>query len=105
MIKLNKDSSCLRSIMPVLALMVILMLAASDANAATTGGVFQAAYNTLVGWVEGFGGKVFAVLAFFVGLGVAAWTKSLLPPLLGIGIAFLVAFGIPIIEGVATATI
>jgi len=76
-----------------------------EAHAATTGTVFQLAYTTLVGWVQGYGGKVFAVLAFFVGLGVAAWTKSLLPPLLGIGIAFLVAFGVPIIEGVATATI
>ncbi len=91
----------------LLTVMVVatLLLTMPDAHAATTGTVFQLAYNTLVGWVQGYGGKVFAVLAFFVGLGVAAWTKSLLPPLLGIGIAFLVAFGIPIIEGVATATI
>ncbi len=82
-----------------------ILMTMPDAHAATTGSVFQLAYTTLVGWVQGYGGKVFAVLAFFVGLGVAAWTKSLLPPLLGIGIAFLVAYGIPIIEGVATATI
>jgi len=76
-----------------------------EATAGTTGVVFQTAFNTLTGWVTGYGGKIFAVLAFFIGLGVAAWTKSLLPPLLGIGIAFLVAYGVTIINGVATATI
>jgi len=82
-----------------------ILMTMPDAHAGTTGTVFQLAYTTLTGWVQGYGGKVFAVLAFFIGLGVAAWTKSLLPPLLGIGIAFLVAFGVPIIDGVATATI
>jgi len=91
--------------LPMLAMALLLMLAAGDAWAGTTGTVFQAAYTTLTDWVNGYGGKIFAVLSFFIGLGVAAWTKSLLPPLLGIGIAFLVAYGVAIIQGVATATI
>jgi len=86
-------------------LMVATLCFAMEASAGTTGLVFQTAFNTLTGWVTGYGGKIFAVLAFFIGLGVAAWTKSLLPPLLGIGIAFLVAYGVTIINGVATATI
>ena len=69
----------------MLGMALLAMLAAPDAWAGTTGTVFQAAYTTLTGWVEGYGGKIFAVLSFFIGLGVAAWTKSLLPPLLGIG--------------------
>jgi len=92
-------------IWPMLGMALLAMLAAPDAWAGTTGTVFQAAYTTLTGWVEGYGGKIFAVLSFFIGLGVAAWTKSLLPPLLGIGIAFLVAYGVAIIQGVATATV
>jgi len=89
----------------LLTCVAVIMLTTPDAHAATTGAVFQAAYNTLTGWLQGFGGKVFAVLAAFIGLGVAAWTKSLLPPLIGVGIAFMAAFVVPIIEGVATATI
>ncbi len=95
----------MQKMLPMMGLALVLMLAAGDAWAGTTGTVFQTAYTTLTGWVQGFGGKIFAVLSFFIGLGVAAWTKSLLPPLLGIGIAFLVAYGVAIIEGVATATI
>ncbi|MDX8401649.1 MAG: hypothetical protein R8K47_03355 [Mariprofundaceae bacterium] len=95
----------MQKMLPMMGLGLAIMLAAGDAWAGTTGLVFQTAYNTLVGWVQGYGGKIFAVLSFFIGLGVAAWTKSLLPPLLGIGIAFLVAYGVAIIQGVATATI
>jgi len=88
------------------AMLVIATLClAVEASAGTQGAVFRSAYTTLTGWVTGYGGKIFAVLAFFIGLGVAAWTKSLLPPLIGIGIAFLVAYGVTIINGVATATI
>jgi conjugal transfer pilus assembly protein TraA len=96
----------MQKMLPMMGMMaVMLIVTTTEAWAGTTGLVFQTAYNTLVGWVQGYGGKIFAVLSFFIGLGVAAWTKSLLPPLLGIGIAFLVAYGVAIIQGVATATI
>lgn len=95
----------MQKMLPMMGLGLVFMLAAGDVWAGTSGVVFAQAYNTLVGWVNGYGGKIFAVLSFFIGLGVAAWTKSLLPPLLGIGIAFLVAYGVAIIQGVATATI
>lgn len=91
--------------MLLLGFAAVLLLAAADAWAGTTGAIFKAGYDTLVGWATGYGGKIFAVMAFFIGLGIAAWTKSLMPPLLGIGVAFLVAYGVAIIEGIATATI
>ncbi len=99
---IGKTSKALMIIAPAV---VVALFMIPDAHAATTGPVFQSAYTTLVGWLQGYAGKVFAVLSALIGLGIAAWTKSLLPPLLGIGIAFLVAFIVPIIEGVATATI
>ncbi|RMF24965.1 MAG: hypothetical protein D6760_02230 [Deltaproteobacteria bacterium] len=78
---------------------------AMEAHAGVTGAVFLNAYNTIKNWTTGYGGKVFAVLAFFLGLGVGVMQRSLMPPLLGFGVAFLVAYGVTIIEGIATATI
>jgi len=103
---MTKNSGMIKNnLIPIGLGLVAIMSMAIEAQAGTTGLVFQTAYSTLTGWLTGYGGKIFAVLAFFIGLGVAAWTKSLLPPLLGIGIAFLVAYGVTIINGVATATI
>ena len=44
-------------------------------------------------------------MKLFIGLFIAAVTKSLMYPLLAIAIAFFMAYGVAIINGVATAVI
>jgi len=92
-------------VLPGLMALSAVMLVGNEVVAGTTGTEFQAAYNWLVGALEGYGGKIAAVLALFVGLFIAVWTKSLMPPLIGLGIAFFIAYGVALINGIATAVI
>ncbi len=84
---------------------IILLFFSSSADAGTTGVVFKPAYDWIVGSLQGYGGKIAAVLMLFVGLFIAALTKSLMYPLLAIAIAFFIAYGVAIINGIATAVI
>ena len=84
---------------------IVFLFFGSPASAGTTGLEFKPAYDWIVGALQGYGGKIAAVLMLFIGLFIAAVTKSLLYPMLAIALAFFMAYGVAIINGVATAVI
>lgn len=90
----------------ILASLTLFFLAAAvNATAGTTGTEFTTIYDKLKDWSTGYLGKTFALASFLVGLGYGAFKGSLIPAIGGIGIALMSAYGVPVIEGIATATL
>ena len=83
----------------------LLSLFAADAIAGTTGVEFKAAYDWVVGGLQGYGGKLAAVIMALIGVFIAAITKSLIAPLGALGLAFIIAYIVNMINGIATAII
>ena len=101
----QKDKIKITAVAVMAITVIIFLFFGNNASAGTTGLAFKPAYDWLVGSFQGYGGKFAAVLMFFIGLFVAAVTKNLMYPLLGIALAFLIAYGVTLINGIATAVI
>ncbi|RWR30552.1 pili assembly chaperone [Sinirhodobacter populi] len=75
------------------------------AHAGTSGTEFQEAYELILGWLNGYMGKLIALAFFATGLFMGVARQNLL----ACGIAIAVAFGIVIVpgvlDGVMTATL
>lgn len=83
----------------------IVMYGAANANAGTTGTEFLPVYDKIKDLAEGYLGKAFAAAAFLIGLGAGAFKGSPMPAIGGFGIAAFTTYGIPVLEGLATATL
>lgn len=86
-----------------------LMLSASMAMAATTGGgntgtEFQGLYNMVLGWVTGYFGRALAIGAFLIGCIVGIMGKPIMA-LVGIAFAIILTVGPGIIDGMFSALI
>jgi len=87
------------------ALLVGLMTAAATASASTEGTEFQALYDMLVGWSEGYLGKALAIAAFLTGAIVGFAKSTAMPALVGVVFAVVFSIGPGIISGMMTAVI
>lgn len=87
-------------------LMLVLCIASATAFAGTDGDTeFQEIYDILRGWLEGTLGKVLAVSAFGVGMGVGIVKQSLMALAIGIGFAAVLAYAPRIIDAIFTFAI
>jgi conjugal transfer pilus assembly protein TraA len=101
-----RSLSILRSPMTVkFPLAISALVATSVAVAGTTGTEFQAMYNLLLGWAEGFLGKAMAIAAFLFGAGFGVAKQTILPAVLGVVFALVFAIGPGVINGMLTALV
>lgn len=78
--------------------------AGSAAYAGSTGAEFQQIYELFLGWATGFLGKAMAIAAFLLGAGIGVAKQTVLPAILGIVFAVVLAFGPGIINGIVVGT-
>lgn len=82
-----------------------LLLLATNALAATTGTEFQPLFTWMLGEIQGYGGKVIALMAFIIGVMGAAIKGQPMIAGIGIAIAIFIVYVPTIITGLLTATI
>jgi conjugal transfer pilus assembly protein TraA len=87
-----------------LLLLVVILLVPVLSHAGTADPEFQPLLQKLLDWVGGYLGKSLAIGALIVGLGIALAQQTLMPALVGLGVALIAAFGPQIITGLVTAT-
>ena len=85
--------------------LLALALVAPAAFAGTSGTEFQALYNLVSGWSQGYLGRTIAVGAFIVGAIVGFAKSTAMPALIGIIFAILFSVGPGIINGIASAVV
>lgn len=66
------------------ALATVIMLAASQ-TFATTGGEFQTIHDTLVGWIQGYLGRIIVLVLIGVGIVAGIARQSIMAFAVGIG--------------------
>lgn len=79
-------------------LIVLLLVVSATASAGTDGAEFQEIYDKIRNWLEGTLGKVLAVSAFGVGMGIGIVKQSLMALAIGIGFAAVLAYAPKIID-------
>lgn len=72
---------------------------------ATSGPEFQALYDMLVGWAEGYLGMALAVAAFITGAAIGFAKSTAMPALVGVVFAIVFSIGPGIITGMFGAVI
>ena len=77
----------------------------STAGGGVTGTEFQALFDMLVGWAEGYLGKALAIAAFVVGALIGFAKSTAMPALVGIVFAIVFGLGPTIINGMFAAVI
>ena len=82
-----------------------LALAATHAEAATTGTEFQSLFTWLLGEVQGYGGQSIAIAAVGIGAILSIAKVNPIPILGGIGFAVFLEYVPTIITGILSATI
>ena len=82
-----------------------LMVAANYAMAAKTGEEFKGLADMLKGWSEGYLGMAFGLAAFVLGLAVGLVKQTIMPAIVGIGVALAATLGPGIIMSMFTAVI
>lgn len=80
----------------------LLALVAGAASAGTGGTEFDTMYDMVVDWTEGTLGKLLAVTAFLIGMGMGVIRQSILAVVLGIAFALTLAYAPAIIDAVFT---
>lgn len=86
----------------LVVLAATLAMVSTSAMAGTTGTEFQALYNLMLGWAQGFLGKTIAISAFILGLGMGIAKSSPIPALTGVVFAMFVVYIPNVISGVVT---
>jgi conjugal transfer pilus assembly protein TraA len=95
---MNYRTAASKSALPLIAMAML-----STAAVAGTGGVeFDAMYDMIRGWTEGTLGKLLAVAAFLIGMGMGIVKQSIIAIVLGIGFALALAYAPGIIDAVFT---
>ncbi len=77
----------------------------SVASAGVTGPEFQALYDLILGWAQGYLGKALAIAAFLFGAIVGVAKSTATPALIGIVFAIVFSIGPGVITGMMTAVI
>lgn len=88
-----------------LGLVAALSLSSSLAMASTASTEFNALATRLENWSEGSLGLALAIAAFIIGLAVGLMKQTILPALVGIGVALAATLGPDIIRSMFTAVI
>lgn len=79
---------------------LLMGLVAGAASAGTGGTEFDTMYQMVVDWTEGTLGKLLAVTAFLIGMGMGVIKQSILAVVLGIAFALTLAYAPAIIDAV-----
>lgn len=87
------------------ALFCALMLLTSAVFAGTEGEEFQTTYELLVGWMEGYLGRIIAITLLIVGLAMGAVKQSVIAAVPAIAAALILSVGPTIIGAIVGATI
>jgi hypothetical protein len=96
----------LRRSVPVLiqaAPLVLMLVGVADAS--STGTEFQATYDKVAGWGQGYGGKTIVAIGATIGLAFGAVAMNLLKASHGIGLAVVGSLVWPLIDSFYSATI
>jgi|KBSMisStandDraft_5_1062788.scaffolds.fasta_scaffold922292_2 conjugal transfer pilus assembly protein TraA len=83
-------------------LVATLMVVASTASAGAGGTTFDTIYTTVRGWAEGTLGKLLAVSAFLIGMGIGIVRQSVLAIVLGLAFAVSLAYAPAVIDSIFT---
>jgi conjugal transfer pilus assembly protein TraA len=82
-----------------------LVLVASTSALAGTDTTFDAIYQQIRGWAEGSLGKLMAVSAFLIGMGIGLVRQSAIAVVVGLTFALIFAFGPSIIDSIVTLAV
>lgn len=80
----------------------LLVAVASTSALAGTDTTFDTVYAEIRGWAEGSLGKLLAVSAFLIGMGIGLVRQSAMAVVLGLAFALIFAFGPGIIDNIVT---
>lgn len=94
---MNLNKTLKNSLSPLL-----LAVVASSAALAGTDATFDPIYDQIRGWAEGSLGKLLAVSAFLIGMGIGLVRQSAMAVVLGLTFALIFAFGPTIIDSIVT---
>jgi conjugal transfer pilus assembly protein TraA len=83
-------------------LLATLMVLGGTAFAGTGGTTFDTIYTTVRGWAEGTLGKLLAVSAFIIGMGIGIVRQSVLAIVLGLAFAVSLAYAPAVIDSIFT---
>lgn len=86
------------------ALPLVVALVTVGSAAAGTDTTFDTIYNTVKAWAEGSLGKLLAVSAFIIGMGIGLVRQSVMAIVLGLAFALIMFYGPAIMESIVTAT-
>jgi len=86
----------------LLCMLILTLSAMATAGSDTT---FDGIYNVIVGRATGSPGKLFAVAAFVVGMGIGIIRQSAMAIVIGIGVWLIMFYGPCIIDGIVTFAI
>jgi len=87
-------------------LIAVLFLFSADVLAGTTGSAeFQNFYDTLVGWLTGYLGRIIAIAFLLYGAGRGVMAGSVAAAVPTVAIALIMMIGPTVIEAIITATI
>lgn len=79
------------------------MMAAAVAGTSDT--EFQAIFDKIIGWANGYAGKSLAVVSLLIGIMAGVGRSNFVPVIAGAGFALALGFGPGILSGIVTATI
>jgi conjugal transfer pilus assembly protein TraA len=81
------------------------LAAVGAAHAGSGGTEFAAAYTLIEGWITGVLGKLMAIGALAVGLGIGIMKQSIVSVVVGLAMALAVFYGPTVISGIVTAVL
>ena len=79
------------------------MVAAAVAGTSDT--EFQAIFDKIIGWANGYAGKSLPVVSLLIGIMAGVGRSNFVPVVAGAGVALALGFGPGIQAGIVTATI
>ena len=101
----GKSSNRAIASMNAMALPFLLAVVATGTVMAGTDTTFDSIYTTVEAWAEGSLGKLFAVSAFIIGMGIGLVKQSAMAIVLGLAFALIMFYGPGIIANIVTFAI
>lgn len=78
----------------------LLFLLVGTSMATTTDTTFATVYNTVRDWSQGTLGRLLALSAFLIGMGIGLVKQSAMAVVLGVAFALILRYGPDVIEGI-----